>query len=899
MAKKISDAVIERLKKISPNELVAHGVIKTAPNFIESKQHGYCCVLPSCNSGEGHNHTGAATFDSDNMYYCHSCGNADEHGHKISTIDVYKHARGLQGENFNTIVRKMANEFGEYVDEGEDEQPRRRRTNHKIDATPDKKDDPAVVSLIKADLATGEQGLIDFVKYECKGLWRGLPIGLLLKFGCRYIWDWIHPNVRVIPNAYDWAVKTPRVIIPAGDSGYLARLVFKKLEDFTERERKYISEKDHAGTKALFNPDALNSDEPVICVEGYIDALSVIYAGFNAVALGGRGNHDLIVDALKRRIAAKKKMPSVIIMMDADAAGRKAAPILHERLRDIGCASVIKFLFDETIKKDFNDVLIDEGVTSLRGRLQSIVDASRDELNADAAQINNQAEKKEISAVDKVADVGEENLIDALFRGDATDDDFADRMKLFCGGEIHWQKDIKSWLIFERNGQGGAVWTDAGEQNSCLLPFARKMTDLMTANAKGDQRELAKKFKSTKKRLQSITALKGIDDILITSDDLNRHAEFLNVRNGVIDLTSGKLMMASPELLLTQQAAAVFNPKCDDKTFANFFKSVLPDEESRAVILRFLGYCLTADVSAEKYLLIYGRGGNGKGALLLTLRTLLKDFAVELPVDTVLENKSKLADANGRATTEISPLAMCRLGIVDELPRGGRLDVAKVNRLTGGDFIPMRLLRREYKDVAPTHKLIMTGNYRPRIDDTRDAALLRRLLVVNFAQDFTQNPDVALKKKLVADAALTGALNLLVPAAVEFFKHGLLEPSPLMKHAREDFLGENDFVGEYISEFYLFDETLSTKRKDLLAHMKKKCAECERYTDADLTTMISKVDGVTYTKDRHNANVFKGIGLAPPKDEQAQSQNGYDTGFTSSQDYRYKAADDIENPPFD
>ncbi|MBR3747018.1 MAG: hypothetical protein IKN27_08675, partial [Selenomonadaceae bacterium] len=357
-------------------------------------------------------------------------------------------------------------------------------------------------------------------------------------------------------------------------------------------------------------------------------------------------------------------------------------------------------------------------------------------------------------------------VIDSLFSGDASDLDFARRIETFCGCDIRWLTDTEKWLTFQRNSDGGAVWQRGSEKSSAILPFARKLTDEMKAHAKtDDDHKLCDALKSTRKLVQSIIMLKSLDSILIKSDDLDRHAELLNVRNGVIDLTTGELIPAAPELLLTQQAAAVYDPKCDDKTFANFLATVMTDENTLEVVTRFFGYSLTADVSAEKFLLIYGRGGNGKGTTLLTLRTLLKDYAVELPPDTVLENRGRMsADANGRATTEISPLATRRLGIVDELPRNGRLDVAKVNRLTGSDPIPIRKLYGEFTDVAPQHKLLMTGNFRPQLDDPRDKALLRRLIAVKFEADFTEKPDETLKRRLTADSSLTGALNVLVPA---------------------------------------------------------------------------------------------------------------------------------------
>ena len=868
--KKISERTIENLRRISPDALVARGIIKRAPNFNSSRQSGYVC--PLCGSGE-RGGTGAASFDSDNRLYCHACRNESHGGHKLSTIDLFAISRNLQGESFGKIVRAMADEFGERVEEEDIDTPRRFR-RHAQTATPKKKAEPvnpAELELIRADLQTSDEPLKSFVESH-GGKWRGLPIDILIRHGFKFVAEWTPPKSRVEKK---FATPTPRILIPSGADFYIARFC-GNLDDFDGTTRKFVADtqKLNAGKPTIFlsKPNVLDSDSPIFAVEGAIDAVSVELAGFDSVALNSAANADLLVEAL----AKKKKKPPVVILMDSDERGRQAAPKLYAELINIGCPCCVRYLFDETTKTDANDILIRDGVDNLRGRLEAIMDSSLAELDAVSVELKRRSQHRHDDA-----------LIDFLFTGDASDLDFARRFEKFFGDDVRWLTDDKEWMLYKPNEHGGGLWQRAGEQNASLLPRVREMADVMLEFAETqDERNLAEKLKNTRRNLSSITMLKSLDSILITADDLDKHAELLNVRNGVIDLTTGKLLPSTPELLITQQAAAVFNPKCTDSTFADFFQSVLPDEETRAVVASYLGYCLTADVSAEKFLLIHGRGGNGKGVLLLTLRTLLKDFAVELPVDTVLESRGRLtADANGRATTELTPLVNRRLGIVDELPRGGRLDVAKINRLTGGDYLPIRQLHHEFKDVPPTHKLILTGNFRPQIDDARDAALLRRLIVVNFAQDFTQNPDETLKSRLMTDAALSGALNILVNAAVEFYKRGkLLEPSTLMKVARNDFLGENDFIGDFLDEHYEFGtgEDFAVKRKDLLEHLREQCADAARYRDADLVAMLAKVDGVTYTKDRTKKNIFKGIRRATKKDA---AKDDFEGEILSSSDY--------------
>ena len=101
--KKISDATIEHLRGISADELVLRGVIAEAPNH--KGKRGYCC--PLCGSGTGQNHNGrgdgAGEFDDQNRFFCHACKNADNGGHKLSTIDLFAISRNLQNKNSDCL----------------------------------------------------------------------------------------------------------------------------------------------------------------------------------------------------------------------------------------------------------------------------------------------------------------------------------------------------------------------------------------------------------------------------------------------------------------------------------------------------------------------------------------------------------------------------------------------------------------------------------------------------------------------------------------------------------------------------------------------------------------------------------------------------------------------------
>lgn len=858
---KISNETVNQLKAISPDSLVAHGIISEAPNHKD--KHGYVCLL--CGSGSGHNHNGrggdgAGSFDDQNNFYCHACSNADSRGHKLSPIDLYIIRYNLQNENFAEVCRQMAREFNIPIEiEGEDAPRKSYRSTSKIVPIKPPPVDDKELKLIRQDLATSDEPLKDYFKCLCpNGLWRGLPLELLLKFGCRFIAKWKRPNVR----DKDYGTATPRMLIPCSTESYLARLTIP-IERYDEKQRQYISEKEHAGTKTLFNADALTATELVIVVEGYIDALSCIHAGFETVGLGGANRTDLLVDAVK----ALEKKPRVLILLDSDATGKKAAKQLYAGLIKVGCPCVVRFLVDDESKIDCNEILTTQGVDNLRGTLQKLVEDSATELTAVEEEIARNATKV-FSAEER----------EFYFGGIVTDLANARRIERFCGDFVKWLTDEERWIVY-----GNGIWTRGTDSNNCVLPFVNKLADKLLSTAelvdeeqKKHARAISFKFQKRDSVSAAITMMKGCDSILITADDLDKHTNLINVLNGVVDLQTRKIYPAAPELLLTQQCRASYLPNAQSDTVDNFFKSIQPDEMTRAGLIRWLAYCLTGEVSEEKFMIWSGGGGNGKGVLSATVLELLGSYGVGL-APTALLKSNKPLDAD-KPTSALNGIELARFAISEEMPADGELDISLVKNLTGGDRINLRRLHCEYRTVKPTAKINLSGNYTPKIENIHDDGLLRRILNMPYLVKFgtpTNPADHDLKKKMLLPDSLNALLRLLVDDAFNWYRDGLIISDAMKKATREN-LNANDFISDFISDNYELGENLSVKAKDFVDALKREYPrECGRFKRNDLIKLVSNTEGITYGEDRHRFKVFKGIGKAgAPQQQSLDDFNG-------------------------
>ena len=425
------------------------------------------------------------------------------------------------------------------------------------------------------------------------------------------------------------------------------------------------------------------------------------------------------------------------------------------------------------------------------------------------------------------------------------------RILIFHGKNIRFATDSGKWFTYNNKDN---VWADGGKENTAVLPFALNVADLIYHNADsaeetGSEEKLKKLWQARKTISNAVELLKGEDKIRITEQDLNTHKNLLNCKNGVIDLQTGKLYKHNSKLLLTQCVNAEYRKGYHNDIVDNFLRDVLPDTETLQALLRYLGYCLTGEVRAEKALFIHGLGGNGKGTLTKLLFNLFGDFACGFPIEAILMQSYNRTDGDS-ATPAFNKLQWRRLAIAEEIPAGRKLDYAKFKILTGGDALPIRKLHQEATEIKdPVHKFIFSGNHLPELDDAHDPGILRRWIQIKFEQDFTGDKgDETLKQRLQTKDALSAMLNLLVENAVDWYKDGLFI-SDKMKTDRDNYFADNDFISDFISEFCVRGDGLSTKRKDFLEQLKNEYPnETRGKSDQELTSVVSKIEGISYKR---------------------------------------------------
>lgn len=542
-------------------------------------------------------------------------------------------------------------------------------------------------------------------------------------------------------------------------------------------------------------------------------------------------------------------------------------------------------------KTDANEILQNGGNDAVNNAMDKIAEKFDDKFKKVEEEIAKKQAAKKKEQQKKRQDeqaAKEKKITESLIYLPLDDAGNADRIFSCAGDKIRFVEETQTFLTYKESG----VWNFSSEKcNSVLYPYCREISDLikqnapkykMVINSEGNVttdetkkqpknteeveigEKISNKWRSVKTWRNAVESLKGKREIIITQADLDKNPMLLNVKNGYIDLETGKFYPPDPKQLFTKQANVIYNPSADCPVFNKFISEVIPDEQTRAAVLRYLGYCLTGKVNAEKSLFVIGEGGNGKGTLFDTINYLIGDYSSTFNVELILRQKYS-TNANA-PTAEIAKLLGLRLAIAPEIPAGREFDLAIFKSLTGGDVINARPPYQLPINFPPTHKFILSGQYFPKVENAHDIGFLRRFLPVIFNQDFSGNKsDVHLKEKLRVADELSGILNLLIRECLEWQNSGLIM-SDAMQQTKENYIEDNDFIANFIADNCTMDFSEQIKRKEFLDRLKKEYPKTLRFNDNYLEKLISKIDGITFISREDNTTgrykrtaVFQGI----------------------------------------
>ncbi len=271
----------------------------------------------------------------------------------------------------------------------------------------------------------------------------------------------------------------------------------------------------------------------------------------------------------------------------------------------------------------------------------------------------------------------------------------------------------------------------------------------------------------------------------------NEDPDIINVKNGLLNIRTKELLKHTPDFVSFVQFDVDYDPNAKCEVWNKSLQAWTEGQEEelkRNMLQEYAGYCLTRSMKHSKALYLIGDGGNGKSTFADTIGMLVgKDATSNISLEDIY-GQFGMAGLIGK-----------RLNIIEEIS-GNYFHSNKLKALISGEEITVNMKYRDQFKFRTQAKFILAVNEMPRVDDS-SSGTERRILAVNFGNNFRSHPDTTLRfsgGKLAHE--LSGILNWALEGLNRLEKNGKFtetqEQEDIIKGYRED----NSTVFAFISE---------------------------------------------------------------------------------------------------
>lgn len=120
--------------------------------------------------------------------------------------------------------------------------------------------------------------------------------------------------------------------------------------------------------------------------------------------------------------------------------------------------------------------------------------------------------------------------------------------------------------------------------------------------------------------------LQALEREVAYTNQLNPYMGYVNVLNGMVSLKDFSLKDHSPKYYSTAQIPCKYDVEATCPEFIRYLNTSFANDQTRvALAQQWLAYFLTSSTKAQKALILYGSGGNGKGIFSTIIQNLVGD----------------------------------------------------------------------------------------------------------------------------------------------------------------------------------------------------------------------------------------------------------------------------------
>jgi putative DNA primase/helicase len=412
-------------------------------------------------------------------------------------------------------------------------------------------------------------------------------------------------------------------------------------------------------------------------------------------------------------------------------------------------------------------------------------------------------------------------------------------------------------------GTGDLVYNDmywVPDAKNEIAHYAKQTVLAIPEEAKGQpeaQQHAIQKHANSSQSLRAQEAMvklaRSEPEVVVKPDELDQDPWLFNVINGTLELENGgRLRKHRRADLITKISPVSFDQNAICPRWDLFLEQVQPDHETRAFLQRLVGYAMTGTIREHILPINFGTGRNGKSVFVDTILHVMGSYAKQVPAELLIASRFD------RHPTEKALLLGCRFAAASETEQGRELNIALVKQLTGGDRISARLMRQDYFEFEPTHKLMLSTNNRPVIRETT-AAIWERVLLIPWDVTISkEDQDPCLKDKLKEE--FSGILRWMVDGCVAWQEQGLNPPESVLATTQEYRREENN-VATFIDERCQRNATAKVGTNELFAAYQEWCSS-QGEIPLPASGFRDAVTGLGIHRGKSSIQVYRGVELS-------------------------------------
>lgn len=391
---------------------------------------------------------------------------------------------------------------------------------------------------------------------------------------------------------------------------------------------------------------------------------------------------------------------------------------------------------------------------------------------------------------------------------DMTDTGNAHRLYDKFGKSIRYSYNRKKWYFWN-----GEIWIldESGEVKKLADEVCEDLKKEALLEQDEDRQKALYKFAnktaSHGNKEAMVKECQHLYDIPASPDDFDTYTDYLNCKNGIVNLRNGELIPHDPNFMMTKICYADYDVEHKKpKMWLKFLDDVTNgNKELQEYIQRCVGYSISGSTIEQCVYFLYGMGNNGKSTFLDTLADLFGNYSANTQPETLMIH-SKLGGTG--ANSDIARLKSARFVTSEEPTEGVRLNEGLIKQLTGGSKITCRFLYGDEFEYTPEFKIWVATNHKPVIRGT-DFGIWRRIKLIPFEVNIPKEKvDKNLKYKLRKE--FPQILAWAVDGCINWQKYGIDEPD-CVTEATQEYKKEMDLIAGFVEQCLVIDYDCNEK----------------------------------------------------------------------------------------